>query len=399
MARKGAFGYNAVMNTDFDRIINRQNTNSLKWSYPKGDDILPFWVADMDFSAPPAVINALKNRVDHGIFGYTRTPEELFEVFIDWRERRNGLKISRDQVIHTESVLEAMRIALKAFTSPGDGVIVQTPIYPPLYKMPEKFGRTLIENPLIIQEGEYRMDLTDLRSKLKKGVKILFLCNPHNPVGRAWRSGELSELISECRKYNVLIVSDDIHADLIIKPNSYSTYCYSGESDYNKVIICLSPNKSFNIAGIPSGFVVIPNPQIRTAFLSEREKTGVSLPNLLSITAAKAAYQWGDKWLDEVLDYIAGNYRFLKNTLEKEIKGVNIYPLEGTYLVWVDFSCLGSKAAELNDRLKNEGKIFLSDGAAFGTGGRGFQRINIACPRALLREGVSRIVSTLQGLI
>lgn len=396
MVREGGIDYNSAMNLDLDKIINRKGTNSLKWSVPKDDDVLPLWVADMDFPAPECVRKALADRVNHGIFGYTLPPESLYQSFLDWRLRRDNWKIQRDHVLLTGSVLDSVRIALEAFTSPGDGVAVQLPVYYPLYQMPGKLGRKLVINPLIPSVDHYTMDFADLDSKLQGGVKMLILCNPHNPVGRVWTKDELDELLSICRKHNVLILSDDIHADLIMSGHHYSPLSACELSADLPVIICHSPNKTFNIAGIPAGFTVIPDPDTRDRFLKERDKAGMNLPNLLSITAAEAAYGSGEQWLDRVLKYIYENYLFVNEYLTKELPDAAVYPLEGTYLVWIDFSAYREGSGTVNKRLLKEGKIFLSDGASFGKGGDGFQRLNAACPRRLLEEGLVRIRKVLK---
>ncbi len=396
MVREGGIDYNGAMNFDLDNVISRKGTNSLKWSIPKDEYVLPFWVADMDFPAPSGVKKALNERINHGIFGYTLPPESLFSSFIDWRLRRDDWSIHRDYVLLTGSVLDSVQIAVEAFTSPGDSIAVQLPVYYPLFQMPEKLGRRLIINPLVPSSDGYRMDFADLEFKFHRGVKMLVLCNPHNPVGRVWTKDELEELLSICRKHNVLILSDDIHADLILPGNKYTPILKCGVPSDVPVIICLSPNKTFNIAGIPTGFTVIPDTDTRNRFLKERDKAGMTVPNLLSVTAAEAAYKTGERWLETVLDYIQKNYLFVYDYLKEELPEAGVYPLEGTYLVWIDFSAYRPESGSVNKLLLKEGKVFLSDGASFGAGGENFQRLNIACPRTLLEEGLERVRKVLK---
>jgi cystathionine beta-lyase len=377
---------------DFDAQINRRGTGSYKWDSP-GDpaDMRQMWVADMDFASPPAVTQALRGRMEHPLYGYSFPPEGLYRAFAAWEQRRCGWKIKEDWMLSAPGVVPCLHFAIEAFTEKGDGVVVQVPVYPPFSRAVARMGRRLVRNPLRRSGLRYRMDLDHLASVLDKKTKLLLLCSPHNPVGRVWTPEELRDLGELCGKRGVIIVSDEIHCDLIM-PGGRFTPLASLREFAQACVTCVSPSKTFNIPGIGGAFALIPNPELRRAFCRAAERTAaLCLPGVFSGIAAQAAYLYGESWLEELLVYLAGNYRYLRDFLEERLASLAVFPVEGTYLAWMDFSAYGLSDKELVNALRNKAGVRLNDGPSFGPGGEGFQRLNFACPREALRLGLERI--------
>lgn len=386
------------MKYDFDKVINRRNTNSLKWD-TKEKDILPMWVADMDFKAPLPVIEALKNRVEQGVFGYSRPNHSYFDAAIEWFKTRHDWEIQKQWIILCPGVVPAIKMLIKALTQPNDKVILQTPVYYPFYSSITDNEREIVENPLKYKDGRYYMDFEDLDIKTKDPkVKILILCSPHNPTGRVWTKGELTRLGDICVKNKVIVISDEIHCDLIYEKHKHTPFALISEEFNDITITCNSPSKTFNLAGLQISNVIIKNEAIREKFKMVSNNNGLWGANLLGLEAAEAAYLYGTDWLDQLLPYIESNLKFLISYVEKNIPSVKVIIPEGTYLIWLDFRKFKITPQELHNLLIENGRIWLDEGFIFGNAGQGFERINIACPHCLLEEGLNRIKGIVDSL-
>lgn len=375
---------------DFDEIIERRNSHCAKWDeVEKG--VLPMWVADMDFKCPPEIIKALQRRVDHGIFGYSGGLESYFEAIINWMKKRHNWDVKKEWISSSPGIVPALDMLVRALTDPGDKVLIQTPVYYPFYKVINNNNRLLVENPLKFNGSKYEMDFADLEQKLVSGAKMIILCSPHNPGGRVWSREELKQLGDLCLKYKTIIVADEIHSDLVFPEYKHTVFSSISEELAQNSVLCNAPSKTFNIAGIQASTIIIPNKEIRTAFRKVINNNGLAFPNVFAVTALEAAYNYGEAWLEEMLVYLKANYDYLKYFIEKNIPVLKVFDSEGTYLVWVDFSNLGLNNEELDRLILEDAKLKLSPGHIFGTNGSGFQRINIACPRSVLKDGLNRL--------
>jgi cystathionine beta-lyase len=389
-------------NYDFDKIIDRYHTSCLKWDFNQRtfgrEDILPMWVADMDFPAPEAVVEALVNRAKHGIYGYSDGMEGYYGVLIDWMKERHGWEIQRDWISFSPGIVPALNELVRSLTKPGDKILVQLPVYPPFFQAVKNHGRELVSSQLILEKGRYTMDFTDLEEKFFSGVKIMILCNPHNPVGRVWERVELERLGQLCLTHGVLVISDEIHSDLIYKGYRHIPFASLSQESALQSIVCTAPSKTFNLAGLQTSNLIIPNTKYRLAFRAALNLTGIHYPNVFGMTAMEAAYRHGRDWLDQLLDYLSGNLRFLNSFLDRELPQITAIQPEGTYLVWLDFSALGMTPKALQNFLVHKAGVGLSPGYLFGPGGEGFARLNIACARSVLEEGLQRIKTAVKGL-
>ncbi|MCR4652146.1 MAG: pyridoxal phosphate-dependent aminotransferase [Eubacterium sp.] len=381
---------------DFDIIHDRRNTNCLKWDFgleQKGrEDLLPLWVADMDFRLPEEVLREIETRVQHGIFGYTNIGEEYRNAVRDWFRRRHGFTMNGNDIVITPGVVYAIAVAIRTFTKPGDAVLVQQPVYYPFMQMIKKNGRRVINNQLLYREGRYEFDFEDFEKKIcEQNVKLFLLCSPHNPVGRVWTKEELMRLAEICRRHDVYVFSDEIHADFVY-PGFHHTSFYSlGEAYTKKLILGTSPSKTFNMAGLQISNIIIPDPDTRLAFRQENSITGYSLPNVMGMTATMAVYQHGEPWLEELLEYLQGNLAYLRDFLREKLPQIKLVEPEGTYLVWLDFSGVSDNHKELEKILTDRAKLWLDPGIIFGRETNLFERINIACPRVILEEAMRRL--------
>ncbi len=385
-------------NLDFDTVIDRKNTKSLKYDFAskrgKPEDILPLWVADMDFKVSSYISEALAKMNEHGIFGYSETDEEYFEALKTWMERRHNWAVSKDWLIKTPGIVFALAMAVKAYTKENEAVIIQQPVYYPFSEVIENNNRRLVVNELKQDaDGKYYIDYEDFEAKIvKENVKLFILCNPHNPVGRVWSKEELLRLGEICIRHNVLVVSDEIHADFVFKHKH--TVFTKVKKEYEDIsIVCTSPSKTFNIAGLQVSNIFIPNSDLRREFCQQVRACGYSQLNLAGVVAGEAAYRHGEVWFDAVLRYIQENADYLKEFLAKRLPKVKVSELEGTYLVWADFRAYGLSDSELNRRIIYKAGLWLDGGSMFGKSGEGFQRINIACPRSVLTEALERLAS------
>lgn len=392
---------------NFDKVVDRIDTDSVKWDFrtncsPKAQkDGLPLWIADMDFECADPIIKALHHRVDHKIFGYSsNNSDKYFDAFCNWYKRRFDWDIDRKSVVFSPGVVPAIALLVRVLTKPSEGVIIQRPVYYPFTNKIENNDRKVINNSLIYEQGTYKMDYEDLNKKASDpNNKVLILCSPHNPVGRVWSEEELKRVVEICKKHEVWIVADEIHLDLIrkgVKHTPLQLLC----SDYkDKIVTCVAPSKSFNLAGMQLSNIIINNAELRKEYQHEIVATGgVSSPNPLAIVSAIAAYNESEDWLDELNDYLDKNVEFIKEFLLKNIpKAKLIYP-EGTYLVWIDLNAYGLNEIELEDLMFKKANVLLDEGYIFGKEGIGFERINAACPRSILKECLERIKKALDSL-
>ena len=383
------------MNYDFNKEVMRRNTKSIKWDLA-AEDVLPMWVADMDFEAPEAIREAVVKRAEHGIYGYTKTDDSYYTSIINWWKRRHNFELKKEWIRYSPGVVPAVYMLIRALTEPGDKVIVQTPVYYPFFSAIKYNGCELVENPLIHKDNKYIMDFHDLETKVKDAkVKVMILCSPHNPVGRVWTREELMRLGKLCKENNVIIIADEIHCDLVYKDNKHITFPSISEEFAQNCVLCIAPSKTFNIAGLQASFVVIPNDMLRVRFDRVLRSDGNISPNIFAMEATEAAYNYGEQWLEDLLDYLKGNLRFLTEYIQKNLPQLKVIKPEGTYLVWVDCSSLGMSSRDLHEFFLKRVKVWFSEGHTFGTGGEGFVRINIACPRYILEEGLNRIKNAL----
>ncbi|NLB88670.1 MAG: pyridoxal phosphate-dependent aminotransferase, partial [Syntrophomonadaceae bacterium] len=361
---------------DFDKIIPRENTYSLKWDAAE-KDVLPMWVADMDFQAPPEVIAALKERVEHGVFGYGGYGG-WFEALAKWMGKRYGWRPELEWISTSPGVVAGLLMLVRALTEPGDKIVIQPPVYRPFYYIARSNGCDLVENPLYFDGHKYRMDLDQLKKVVDSQVKLLILCSPHNPVGRVWSREELAELGEFCLEHEIIIIADEIHSDLVLPGYKHTVLTSISTEMEEQMIVCNAPSKTFNIPGIHASNIIIPNERFRSAYQEVLRGSGLSLPNVFAVTAVEAAYTYGEAWLEELLRYIEGNYQLVATYLAERIPEVKMIEPEGTYLLWLDFRSLGLQDEELNVFIREKAKLLLESGTIFGTGGSGFQRMNIA---------------------
>ncbi len=384
------------MSVNFDEIIDRRGTSCLKYDfavergYPQG--ILPFWVADMDFRAPQPVIDELTRRVQHGIFGYTDPKESYKEVIVNWMTEHHGWTPSTKALTLTPGVVFALAVAIRCFTKPGEAVLLQQPVYYPFTEMIRQNNRELVNSPLVLRDGHYEIDFADFEKKIvEHDVKLFLLCSPHNPAGRVWTREELLHIASICLKHDVLIVADEIHHEFV-RPGFHHTVLASLSPEIaDRTITCTSPSKTFNLAGLQVSNIFIENAELRKKFRAEISAAGYSQPNALGLFASQAAYEHGAEWLKELLAYIESNYQKTKAFFAEHMPKVRLIEPEGTYLLWLDFSAYGLTNEELDDVIVNDANLWLDSGHIFGKAGRGFQRLNIACPWSTLENGLQHL--------
>jgi len=378
------------MKYNFDEIIERKGTDCIKWDYIGErfgkEDIVPMWVADMDFKAPPAVVDALVERAAHGIYGYTGKTDQFFDSIVRWNERRFGWKTKKEWYTGTPGVVPALIFSILAFSHPGDEIIVQTPVYYPFFNAIEKNGRKIVENPLIYENGKYLMDFEDLKKKISKRTRIIILCSPHNPVGRVWKKEELQKFGELCLENGILIISDEIHCDLVYGENRHIPFANISKEFSDNSITLMAPSKTFNIAGLHTSVSVIPNEEIRNKFEIVLENLGLFGNSLFGIEAFRVAYNEGEEWLEQLKEYVYDNYIHLKDFLKNETPLLKVTELEGTYLSWIDCQELNMTDEQLDDFFLYKVKVGLNAGPIFGKNGSGFQRINLACPKSTLNK-------------
>ena len=388
---------------DFDEVIDRRNTDCLKYDFAvqrgRPKDVLPFWVADMDFAIAQEIEDALVKRCQHGIFGYREATDGYFAALQNWYLKHFNWQVQRPWLIKTPGVVFALAMAVKAFTEPGDGVLVQQPVYYPFTEVIRDNDSEVVNAPLALVNGHYEIDFADLEQKLANPkVKLMFLCSPHNPVGRVWTKEELLKVGDLCLKYNVITVSDEIHSDFVWDDNTHTSFATLGEEYQQNCIVCTAPSKTFNLAGLQVSNIFIPNQKLRRAFRKQIDAAGYSQLNTLGLVACQAAYAYGEEWLTQVKAYIRSNITFVDDYLKQNLPQIKMLPIEGTYLVWLDCSALGMTADEREQWLWHEAKLWLDGGGIFGKEGEAFERINVACPRATLLQSLEQLKAAVEGL-
>lgn len=388
------------MKYDFDTVVPRRGTNSYKWDSMPAGDILPMWVADMDFRTAPAVTEAIRKRAEHGIFGYTRVPDSYYEAVVNWFERRHGWKIRPEWMIYTTGVVPALSAIIRALTSPGDKVLVQTPVYNCFFSSIRNNGCVVEENPLKYEDGRYTLDTEDLERKAADpAVRLLLLCNPHNPAGRVWTRAELEKIADICRRNGVLVVADEIHCELTYPGHPYTPFASLSEEAQRHSVTCISPSKAFNLAGIQIANIVAADEDTRKKIDKAININEVCDVNSFTVDALEAAYNEGEEWLEELKLYLDGNYKAVADVLGERLPQLRVLPLEGTYLVWIDCAALDLSSAEIVRLLEEKGRVMVNGGEMYGETEGCFIRLNIACPRKLLLEGLDRICRTLESRV
>ena len=382
------------MKFDFDRQIDRKNTRSYKWDQLErlfgSPDILPLWVADMDFESPPAVREALVKRAGHGVYGYSVRTGEYFDAITGWYRRRHNWELKPDWIIDSPGVVTSLSIAVDAFSEPGAPVILQSPVYYPFYDVIRLNGRKVAKNPLILKDGKYEMDYGHLEDLMENGAKLLLLCNPHNPGGRVWSRPELERLAELCLKHGVTVVSDEIHCDLALPGHRHTPFASLSEETASITLTCLAATKTFNLPGLQTSFVVASNPEIHKVFDRRIKTLSLHMSGFFAQEAVIAAYNSGEEWLDELLLYIKGNVDFAVGYISRHIPGIKPMEPEGSYLLWVDCRSLGLDAAAIKDLMYNKAGVAFNEGSVYGPEGEGFLRINLGCPRATLERALQR---------
>jgi len=378
---------------DFDKKVNRYGTYSIKYdpaSWGKPDDVLPMWVADMDFPAPECVTDALRKLAGHGIFGYSEPDASYFETVQNWFLRRFNWSVEKEWLTITPGVVNALYIAVRALTHEGNGVVIQQPVYYPFEGAVRHTGRKLLVNQLVYENGKYTIDFDDFEQKISQ-AKLFVLCSPHNPVGRVWTVDELTRMGGICLKHNVTVIADEIWQDFIYAGHKHSVFSALSPKFSDITITATAPSKTFNLAGLQHANIFIPNKELRRKFKQEYRASGMSQPGLAGLVTCKAAYDHGDEWLDALVIYLADNMRLINSFLHERLEKIKLIEPQGTYLAWLDCSALG--LSDLDDMILNKAKLWFNDGERFGIGGKGFTRINAACPRDVLKEALIRLES------
>ncbi|TFJ92795.1 MalY/PatB family protein [Lentibacillus salicampi] len=385
----------------FENVYNRNNTRSVKWDMRntvfQSDDVLPMWVADMDFKAPQAVNDALIKRAEHGIFGYTIIDDDVKNPIINWVSKRHNWKINKEWLSFSPGVVASLHMAVQAFTKPGDNILIQTPVYTPFYNVIESHDRKIVKSPLQKQDNYYQIDFADFEEKLKQGISAFILCSPHNPVGRVWKQEELQEIARLCLKYDVLILSDEIHADLIYPGETHIPIASLSEDIAANTITFMSPSKTFNLAGLQASYIITSDKKTKETLDSQLLKQGHNMLNTMGNTALEAAYRYSEEWLDELKSVLQQHKEYVTSMLEEKTDILTVTRSEGTYLLWIDCSKLQLDSDALKKFMNETAKVGLNAGVDYGEEGKLFMRMNIACPRETLEKGVKRLISAVNN--
>lgn len=383
---------------NFDEIVDRHGTHSVKWDKCDSNDIIPMWVADMDFKAAPCIIDAMKDRLEHGIFGYANVPEEFYTSIINWFQRRHNWTINRDWIEYTTGVVPAFDAVLKAITKPGENVVVLTPVYNCFFTCIESNKCKTVEVTLTYNDNyAYTIDFKALEQALSdNNTHTLLFCNPHNPAGRVWTKDELLEVNKLCIKHGVTVISDEIHCEMMMPGYHYTPFASISAEAQNNCITCGSPSKSFNIAGLQAAFITCSN-TIQKALINQALiDNQVCSINPFGLEAFMAAYNHGESWILQFNEYLAGNFNLMCDMMNKELPLFHITPIEGTYLAWIDVTPTGMTSAQVTQKILDDGKVLVNDGAMYGKAGDGFIRINLATPRSLVKEATQRIINAMK---
>lgn len=391
-----------LMKYNFDQEIRRLNTDCEKWDNIENQfgvkDVIPMWVADMDFQSPQPIIEALKQRVEHGVYGYTLRPDSYMESIVSWLKRRHRWSIEKEWITHSPGVIPALSLAIKSFTQTGDKIIIQPPVYHHFARVIQANGREVVNNPLKLENGHYSIDFADLEAKIDSTVKMLILCSPHNPIGRVWSKEELTRLGQICMKHNILVVADEIHCDFVYKTHTHIPFASISEEFANHSLTCIAPSKTFNLMGVQTSSIIIPNQQLHDRYDRELNTLSIGSPNIFGVVALEAAYRHGEEWLDQLLEYLQGNLEFTLNYFSKNIPQIKVIQPEGTYLVWLDCRELGFSVKELDEFMLLNARVAMNEGLIFGMEGEGFMRLNIACPRSMLKNALGGIEKAISSL-
>lgn len=387
---------------DFDTYIDRRGTSCIKWDFGmerKGrDDLLPLWVADMDFKLPDEIVSDITNRASQGVFGYTDPKDDYFDAVNGWFERRHGFKVDHDWITITHGVVYGIVLAIRAFTEPGEAVMIQQPVYYPFAESVRVNKRKLVNNQLVYKDGKYEIDFDDFEKKIvEEKVKLFLLCSPHNPVGRVWSRDELIRIADICKRHDVYVFADEIHSDFIYSSFAHTSYMTLGDGYRDKLILGTSPSKTFNMAGLQVANIIIPNKDVREKFRYENMITGYSQCNAVGLEATKSVYTKGDKWVDELVEYLEGNLSFVRDFLKEKLPKVKLVEPEGTYLIWLDFSKITDSHKELEDLIVDKAHLWLDPGIIFGKETSLFERINIACPRSILKQAMEQLYDAISN--
>lgn len=389
------------MQYNFDRVIDRKGTDSVKYDLTGplfgNKDVLPMWVADMDFEVPDFIREAIRERESHPVYGYSYRPKRFYEALASWTSRRHGWEIKVNTINFSPGIVPALNLCVMGMTEPGDKIVVQPPVYFPFFYSVTNHKRELLYNQLRKVHGQYQMDFDHLEEQFKRGVKMFFFCHPHNPVGRVWNREELERLADLCVRYSVLVISDEIHSDLTLFGNKHIPLASLGKEISDLTITCVAPSKTFNLAGLYTSAVIILNPELYKKYDRILDVVHVGGGSLFGQVAMEAAYTHGDDWLDQLIIYLEQNYQFLSEQIRSLVPEIVISPLQATYLTWLDFSSLRKEDSELKDFIIHQARLGLNDGPMFGPGGEQHQRLNIATPLEVLKEGISRLVSAVQS--
>jgi len=388
------------MKYDFDALIDRRDSNCVKYDLREhlfgNKEVLPMWVADMDFPVADFILDAMKERLEHPILGYTFRSGSFSESVTSWLERRHKWNVSTHAIGFSPGIVPALNMCVLEFSEPGDRVVVQPPVYFPFFSAISNHDRELVYNQLVKKEDRYEMDFDHLEALFKRGVKLFFLCNPHNPVGRAWSMAELQELSRLCVKYRVMVISDEIHSDLLLFEHRHIPFASLGEDVADLTLTCMAPSKTFNLAGLYTSVIIATNPQLKKRYEKILDVVHVGGDNILGQVALEAAYTHGDEWLDQLLVYLEKNFMAFSSFLKDELPELHISPLEATYLTWLDFSFLQLDDKRLNNFIIKKAGLGLNDGPMFGPGGSKHQRLNLAAPKKILMEAAGRLVAAVQ---
>ena len=381
---------------DFDKPVNRRDTHSMKWDVKEHE--LPMWVADMDFQTAPEIQAAIQERAAHGVFGYSVVPEEWYQAYMGWWERRHGFSMEKEWLVFCTGVVPAISSMVRKLTTSGENVLVQTPVYNIFFNSIVNNGRNIMESPLRYDENAYQMDFEDLERKLSNPqTTLMILCNSHNPVGKIWSREELGQVGELCRKYHVTVISDEIHCDLTSPGKEYIPFASVSENCRNYSITCIAPTKAFNLAGLQTAAVVVPNPNLRHKVWRGLNTDEVAEPNSFAVEAAVAAFTKGEAWLDALRVYIQENKNYVENFLKKEVPQIRMVPSQATYLLWLDCQEMQGCTTEFTQYLREYTGLYLSEGQQYGESGSPFIRMNIACPRSRVEDGMKRLSEGARG--
>lgn len=386
---------------DFDRVIDRSDTYSYKWGQSEKlfgrPDVLPLWVADMDFEPPKQVVDALVERAEHGVYGYTFRPPEYYEAVAGWLKRRHGWDVRREWISTSPGVVAALSLLVHTFTQPEDRVIIQSPVYYPFYDVIRMHGRKVVENELLLRDGRYEIDFVQLERQAAEGAKLLLLCSPHNPGGRVWTSEELARIGDICLRHGILVVADEIHHDLVFRGYKHVPFASISDEIAQISFTCMATSKTFNMAGLQASSLIIPNDDLRRRYEHALKTFSLHMESYFGVSAVIAAYTHGDEWLEQLIDYLQGNVDYLTDFIARRLPQIKVMRPEATYLVWMDCSAISGDPAELKKLMYEQARVAFNDGSVYGERGAGYLRVNLACPRSILAEALERFAQAVEA--